>query len=175
MWFTSVDLKDAYFSRPHRPTSQKVPSVHFSKQNLAVQSPSVWPVSFSQGVHMRHSSGIGATSTRRHADSSVPGRLAVVRQIIPTGCRQHTAFVQYNSDIKKKKHQGGTMSLICLQLTRRLLCWAYRHFPSVRANHIPGCCNGVADSLSSSGLRPGEWCLHKEVVQTIWIIMGQQS
>ncbi len=55
MWFTSVDLKDAYFHIPIATTSQKVPSVHFSRQNLSVQSPSVRPVSFSQGVHMRHS------------------------------------------------------------------------------------------------------------------------
>ncbi len=44
-------------------------------------------------VHTFHSGGIGATSTGRHVDSSIPGRLAVVRQIIPTGCQQHTAFV----------------------------------------------------------------------------------
>ncbi len=90
------------FSHPHHPTLQKVPSVHFSKQNLSVQSPSVRPVSFSQGVHTHHSGGVGATSTRRHADSSVPGRLAVVRQIIPTGCRQHTTFVVSCSHIGSK-------------------------------------------------------------------------
>ncbi len=38
----------------------------------------------------------------RHADSSVPGRLAVVRQIITTGCQQHTAFVVSYSHIGSK-------------------------------------------------------------------------
>ncbi len=38
----------------------------------------------------------------KHADSSIPGRLAVVHQIIPTGCRQHTAFVVSCSHIGSK-------------------------------------------------------------------------
>ncbi len=48
MWFHHFSGPEGcLFSNLHRPTSQKVPSVHFSKQNLSVQSPSVWPVSFS--------------------------------------------------------------------------------------------------------------------------------
>lgn len=67
-------------------------------------------------------------------------------------------------------YQGGTRSLDCLQLTRVLLLLANKHFLSVRAAHIPCCCNSVANSLSRSGPKPGEWCLHKEVVRSIWRI-----
>ncbi|XDV25256.1 hypothetical protein PO909_029202 [Leuciscus waleckii] len=41
-----------------------------------------------------------------------------------------------------------------------------------RAAHIPGHCNRVADSLSRSGPKPGDWCLHKAVVQSIWGLYG---
>ncbi|KAI7813397.1 putative receptor tyrosine-protein kinase erbB-4-like, partial [Triplophysa rosa] len=43
---------------------------------------------------------------------------------------------------------------------------------SERAAHIPGRCNNVADSLSRSVLRPGEWRLHEGVVDSLWEIYG---
>ncbi len=51
---------------------------------------------------MCHSGDIGATSMGKHTDSSLTGRLAVVHQIIQTGCRQHTAFVVSCSHIGPK-------------------------------------------------------------------------
>ncbi len=107
LWWVLLELigipEGCVFSHPHRPTSQKVPSVHFSRQNFSVlRRPSVWTFPLSQGVHTCNSGGVGATSMGRHADSSVPGRLAVVRQIITTGCQQHTAFVVSYSHIGSK-------------------------------------------------------------------------
>lgn len=65
-------------------------------------------------------------------------------------------------------HQGGTRSQSALVLTRRLLLWAHPRLLSLRASHIPGVQNSVADLLSRGQPHPGEWRLHADVVQDIW-------
>ncbi len=62
-------------------------------------------------------------------------------------------------------HQGGLRSRRMSQLARHLLLW-------LRAIHIPGVLNRVADELSRAAL-PGEWRLHPQVVQLIWGEFGE--
>ncbi len=52
------------------------------------------------------------------------------------------------------------------QLARHLLLWSQKHLRSLRAIHIPGECNQVADELSRAAL-PREWRLHPQAVQLI--------
>lgn len=70
-------------------------------------------------------------------------------------------------------HSGGTRSPRLVLLTRQLLTWAAPHFLSLRAMHIPGPRNVVADFLSRQRLQPGEWRLHPEVVARIWGMFGR--
>ncbi len=65
-------------------------------------------------------------------------------------------------------HHGGTRSLKLLQAAHKLLVWADTHLSSLRAIHIPGHLNKLADALSRSVPRVGEWQLHPEIVQLIW-------
>lgn len=60
-----------------------------------------------------------------------------------------------------------------LTLARRLLIWAAPRFRSLRAAHIPGAQNMSADFLSRQGPMPGEWRLHPEVVEHIWVTFGR--
>ena len=65
--------------------------------------------------------------------------------------------------------QGGTHSPTLLRLTVELLLWLEAQNIIVRARHIPGCLNVIADHLS----RPNqpirtEWSLHPEIVERIF-------
>ncbi|KAK7909311.1 hypothetical protein WMY93_013995 [Mugilogobius chulae] len=70
-------------------------------------------------------------------------------------------------------HLGGTRSVALMLLTRQLLVWAAPHFLSLRAMHIPGVQNVVADFLSRQSPLPGEWRLHSDVVDDIWRAFGR--
>ena len=69
--------------------------------------------------------------------------------------------------------QGGTHSPTLLHLTIELLLWLEAQIIIVRARHIPGCLNVIADYLS----RPNqpistEWSLHPEMVKRIFRLWG---
>lgn len=65
-------------------------------------------------------------------------------------------------------HSGGTRSPRLVFMTHQLLSWAAPRILSLRAMHIPGTRNAVADFLSRQRVQPGEWRLHPEVVEHIW-------
>ena len=69
--------------------------------------------------------------------------------------------------------QGGTHSPTLLRLTVELLLWLEAKNIIVRARHIQGCLNVIADHLS----RPNqpistEWSLHPEIVKHIFRLWG---
>ncbi len=68
--------------------------------------------------------------------------------------------------------QGGLHSRRMSQLARHLLLWGQKHLRSLRAIHVPGVLNRVAEELSRAAL-PGEWRLHPQVVQLIWGEFGE--
>ncbi|XP_074544637.1 uncharacterized protein LOC141804210 [Halichoeres trimaculatus] len=70
-------------------------------------------------------------------------------------------------------HQGGTRSAQLLAVTRELLTWAAPRLVSLRAMHLPGEQNRLADFLSRQKPPSGEWRLHPEVVSTIWGLFGR--
>ena len=61
--------------------------------------------------------------------------------------------------------QGGTRSTSLLRLTVELFLWLESQDIIVRARHIPGCLNVIADHLSRPNQPiPTEWSLHPEIV-----------
>jgi len=63
--------------------------------------------------------------------------------------------------------EGGTRSpTLCLH-TRRLLLWCQAHGVGLKAIHIPGKTNILADELSR-GWTPTEWSLAPHIAQTIF-------
>ena len=69
--------------------------------------------------------------------------------------------------------QGGTLSLTLLRLTVELLLWLEAQNIIVRARHIPGCLNVIADHLSRPNQPiPTEWSLHPEIVRRIFRVWG---
>ena len=69
--------------------------------------------------------------------------------------------------------QGGTRSPSLLRLTVELLLWLEAQDIVVRARHIPGCLNVIADHLSRPNQPiPTEWSLHPEIVKRIFRVWG---
>ena len=69
--------------------------------------------------------------------------------------------------------QGGTRSSTLLRLTVDLLLWLESQSIIVRARHIPGCLNVIADHLSRPNQPiPTEWSLHPEIVSRIFRVCG---
>ena len=78
----------------------------------------------------------------------------------------NSTVVSYNNK------QGGTHSPTLLRLTVELLLWLKAQNIIVRARHISGCLNVIADHLS----RPNhpistEWSLHPEIVKRIFRVL----
>ena len=69
--------------------------------------------------------------------------------------------------------QGGTHSPTLLRLTVELLLWLEAQNIIVRARHIPGCLNVIADHLSRPNQPiPTEWALHPEIVRRVFRVWG---
>ena len=72
--------------------------------------------------------------------------------------------------------QGGTHSPTLLRLTVELLLWLEAQNIIVRARHIPGCLNVIADHLSHPNQPIStEWSLHPETVRRIFRVWGDQK
>ncbi|XP_059894386.1 uncharacterized protein LOC132447566, partial [Gadus macrocephalus] len=97
-----------------------------------------------------------------------------LRHFLPVLRGRHVLVRTDNtSTVYHVNHQGGTRSRQSLRVTQRLLPWAFPHFLSLRAVHVPGVRNTAADLLSRQGPPPGEWRLHPEVVGMIWDRYGR--
>ena len=70
-------------------------------------------------------------------------------------------------------HQGGVRSQQSLREAQRLLQWAFPRFATLRAMHLPGVENQVADLLSRGRPPPGEWRLNPSVVLEVWERFGR--
>ncbi len=79
----------------------------------------------------------------------------------------NTAAVSYINRLR------GIRSHRMSQLARHLLLWSHTQFKSLRAVHIPGQLNRVADALSRQLTFPGEWRLHPETIRLIWSRFGE--
>ena len=78
-----------------------------------------------------------------------------------------------STEVSYINKQGGTHSLTLLRLTVELLLWLEAQNIIVRARHIPGCLNVIADHLSRPNQPiPTEWSLHPEIVERIFRVWG---
>jgi hypothetical protein len=69
--------------------------------------------------------------------------------------------------------QGGTRSAQLCYLTWDLLLWCIDHKVSLRAVHLAGTDNGLADLLSRKQVSPLEWQLDKGVVKQLFGHLGR--
>ena len=87
--------------------------------------------------------------------------------------RQILVSTDNTSVVAYINHQGGTRSATLLQETSHLLLWCQSRNIQLRARHIPGRLNVIADALSRSHqVIPTEWQLHPQVVQRVFQVWG---
>ena len=64
--------------------------------------------------------------------------------------------------------QGGTHSVEMCALLWKIMTWCHRYNITIKARHIPGCLNVMADLLSRSNqVQSTEWSLHPQVFKQI--------
>ena len=64
--------------------------------------------------------------------------------------------------------QGGTHSAEMCALLWKIMTWCHRYQITLKARHIPGCLNVMADLLSRSNqVQSTEWSLHPQVFKQI--------
>lgn len=76
------------------------------------------------------------------------------------------------SAVTQVNHHGSTRSARLLREATSLCTWAGPYLAALRAVHLPGEQNPVADFLSWHKPPRGEWQLHPEVVDGIWEHFG---
>ena len=85
-------------------------------------------------------------------------------------CQNQTVLVATDNStvVAYINKQGGTHSVEMCALLWRIMSWCHRFKISLRARHIPGCLNVIADSLyRSTQIQSTEWSLHPQVFQRI--------
>ncbi len=90
-------------------------------------------------------------------------------------CEKHHIIVRMDNMavVSHINRQGGSRSRTLDRLAHCLLLWPQGKFLSLRAVHVPGILNLVADFLSRQKLRPGEWMLNRQTVTQIWNLFGE--
>ncbi|XP_052473657.1 uncharacterized protein LOC128030230 [Carassius gibelio] len=71
--------------------------------------------------------------------------------------------------------QGGVRSSKLHALAYKLLVWSAQVFLSLRATHVPGLLNRGADLLSRGNPIYGDWRLHPQIVDMLWMRFGQAT
>ncbi len=94
-------------------------------------------------------------------------------QLRPLLLGKHVLVRTDNTVLSYINRLGGIRSHCMSQLARHLRLWSHTQFKSLRAAHIPGQLNRVADALSRQLTFPGEWRLHPETIRLIWSRFGQ--
>ena len=77
-------------------------------------------------------------------------------------CSDNTTAIAYLNK------QGGTKNWVLVQLSLKIMTWALQHQVSLKARHIPGKLNVMADKLSRPNQIMGtEWSIHPQVIDAI--------
>ena len=118
------------------------------------------------------------TQEETHLSINALELLAVLRAIQAQGRTWNQSKVLVVSDnsttVAYINNQGGTKSMNCLDISYDLFHLVQQKGMILRARHIPGRLNRVADILSrKDDIVNTEWTLCPRVVQDIWLIWGK--
>ena len=84
-------------------------------------------------------------------------------------CQNQTVLVATdNSTVVAYINKGGTHSAEMCTLLWKIMTWCHHYHITLKARHIPGCLNVMADLLSRSNqVQSTEWSLHLQVFKQI--------
>uniref|UniRef100_UPI003AAC7FDB uncharacterized protein n=1 Tax=Centroberyx gerrardi TaxID=166262 RepID=UPI003AAC7FDB len=166
-WFTTVDLKDAYFHVPILPRHRQFlrfayNGTMYEYQVLPFVNGTWTDEERSWHINLLELYVVYLSLRQFYSMGLLSGQHVVVRS-------DNTCVIAH---INK---QGGTCSLPLLSLSHSLLSWSSIHLLSLRVTHIPGKLNSGADLLSRGFPLAREWKLHPEVVEQIWGRFGRAT
>ena len=109
------------------------------------------------GAHLEHNSTQGLWSPQEKRATHKRPRIE--------SCLSGPETLQRVAYINK---QGGTHSAEMCALLWRIMTWCHHFHITLKARHIPGCLNVMADLLSRSNqVQSTEWSLHPQVFKQI--------
>ena len=85
-------------------------------------------------------------------------------------CQNQTVLVATDNStvVAYINKQGGTHSAEMCALLWKIMTWCHHYHITLKARHIPGCLNVMADLLSRSNqVQSAEWSLHLQVFKQI--------
>ena len=85
-------------------------------------------------------------------------------------CQDQTVLVATDNStvVAYINKQGGTHSAEMCALLWKIMTWCHHYYITLKARHIPGCLNVIADLLSRSNqIQSTEWSLHPQVFKQI--------
>ena len=85
-------------------------------------------------------------------------------------CQNQTVLVATDNStvVAYINKQGGTHSAEMCALLWKIMTWCHHYHITLKARHIPGCLNVMADLLSRSNqVQSTEWSLHRQVFKQI--------
>ena len=91
--------------------------------------------------------------------------------------RNRSVLIQTDNTTKVSyiNRQGGTKSPSLCLLTLDLFRWCANDQILLKARHLPGVQNALADDLSRGRISPTEWGLHRGVVSQVFLTLGRPN
>ena len=125
------------------------------------------------GAHLDQNSTKGLWSDREkrlHINVLELKAVSLALRDFKDQCQHQTVLVatDNSSVVAYINKQGGTHSAEMCALLWKIMTWCHHYHITLKARHIPGCLNVMADLLSRSNqVQSTEWSLHPQVFKQI--------
>ena len=125
------------------------------------------------GAHLDQNSTKGLWSDREkrlHINVLELKAVSLALQDFKDQCQNQTVLVATDNStvVAYINKQGGTHSAEMCALLWKIMTWCHHYHITLKARHIPGCLNVMADLLSRSNqVQSTEWSLHPQVFKQI--------
>ena len=140
---------------------------------LSVSSQGALEISSIAGAHLHQSSTKGLWSDREkrlHINIVELKVVSLALRSFKDQCQNQTVLVATDNStvVAYINKQGGTHSAEMCALLWKIMTWCHHYHVTLKARHIPGCLNVMADLLSTSNqVQSTEWSLHPQVFKQI--------
>ena len=124
------------------------------------------------GTHLEQTSTKGLWSDREkrvHRNVLELKAVSLALQKFKDQCQNQTVLVAMDNLTAEahKIKQGGTHSGEMCALLWKIIFWCHHYQITLKARHIPGCLNVMADLSRSNQVQSTEWSLHPQVFKQI--------
>ena len=125
------------------------------------------------GAHLDQNSTKGLWSDREkrlHINVLELKAVSLALRDFKDQCQNQTVLVATDNStvVAYINKQGGTHSAEMCALLWKIMTWCHHYHITLRARHVPGCLNVMADLLSRSNqVQSTEWSLHPQVFKQI--------